>query len=154
MNAMHPVSIESLEQQLTDAIRAQGANHRETQLLRDNLAIRYRNAGHQAKSDELYRESGVCEHLRPVEDYIRSQGARVMGIGSYWSINCRTWVVFQDVILDAEALKKKFSLPDFVSVHTHRGTHDGSEHGLVCERHHDALIGVHPDLAETARVIR
>src|SRR5699024_3588097 len=110
--------------------------------------------GQQAESDELYCESGICQHLKPVEDYIRSHGARVLGIGTYWSSNCRTWVVFQNAMLDAEALKARFALPDFVKVYSHRGTHDGSEHGLVCERDHDALIGVHPHLAETARVIR
>ena len=147
-------SLHKLEQQFEETLRTRGTQHRDTQLLRDSLAIQYRNAGQHAKADELYRESGICEHLKPVEDYIRSLGVRVMGIGSYWSQNCRTWVVFQNALLDAEALRQRFHLPEFVKVHTHRGTHDGSEHGLVCERDHDALIGVHPDDAATARMVR
>jgi hypothetical protein len=33
--------------------------------------------------------------------------------------------------------------------HVHR-THDGSEQGLVCEFHPDALMGRHPDSASRA----
>jgi hypothetical protein len=97
--------------------------------------------------------SHVCEHLRPVEEYLRTQGAVVASVGTPWSRNCRTWVMFDGVVLDAAALKARFRLPEFVIVHSHRGTHDGSEHGLVCERDHDALIGLHPDLAAGAHVI-
>lgn len=147
-------NLHKLQQQYEETLRAHGTHHRETQSLRDSLAIQYRNAGESTKADELYRDSGICEHLKPVEDYIRSLGVKVRAMGSYWSRNCRTWVSFENAMLDAEALKKKFNLPDFVSVHTHRGTHDGSEHGLVCERDHDALIGLHPDDAQTARVVK
>lgn len=147
-------SLHKLQRQYEDTLHAQGAHHRETQRLRDSLAIQYRNAGEGAKADELYRDSGICEHLKPVEDYIRSLDVKVRAMGSYWGHNCRMWVYFENAMLDAEALMKKFNLPDFVSVHAHRGTHDGSEHGLVCERDHDALMGLHPDDAQTARVVR
>jgi hypothetical protein len=85
-------SKESLEQSLREAIATKGAAHRDTQLARDSLAIRYRNAGEAQKADELYRESGICEHLKPVEDYIRTLGVRVRAMGSYWSHNSRMWV--------------------------------------------------------------
>jgi hypothetical protein len=147
-------NLHKLRQQFEQTLRARGVHDRETQMLRDSLAIQYRNAGEPRQADELYRESGICEHLKPVEDYIRSLGIRVRAMGSYWSHNCRTWVFFENAMLDAEALKTKFNLPDFVSGHTHLGTHDGSEHGLVCDRDHDALMGVHPDDAQTARVVR
>jgi hypothetical protein len=71
-----------------------------------------------------------------------------------WSRNCRNWVVYENVILDAEGLRKKFGLADVVIVHSHRGTHEGSEHGLVCSRCHDALIGVHPtEVSAGVRVV-
>jgi hypothetical protein len=95
----------------------------------------------------------VCEHLRKVHDYLLSRGARVASVGRPWGRNCRTWVTFDGVVIDAAGLKAKFGLPACVVVHTHRGTHDGAEHGLVCEEHHDALIGRHPDLAAGARIV-
>jgi hypothetical protein len=147
-------NLHRLQRQYEETLRAHGAHHLETQTVRDSLAIQYRNAGDHAKADELYRESGICEHLKPVEDYIRSLGVKVRAMGSYWGRNSRMWVYLENATLDAEALKKKFNLPDFVSVHTHRGTHDGSEHGLVCERDHDVIMGVHPEDAQAARVVR
>jgi hypothetical protein len=147
-------NLHQLRQQYEQTLRARGVHDRETQTLRDSLAIQYRNAGEAQQADELYRESGICEHLKPAEDYIRSLGVRVRAMGSYWSHNSRIWVYFENAVLDAEALRKKFNLPDFVSVHTHRGTHDGSEHGLVCNVDHDALMGLHPDDAQTARVVK
>ena len=114
---------------------------------RNQLAIQYRNAGEHAKADALFIDTGVCEHLRPVETYIREQGGRVTYVGSPWSRNCRNWVYFEGVVLDGESLRRRFGLPDFIVVHAHLGTHDGHEQGLVCEQHHDALIGPHPQMA-------
>src|SRR4051812_42938502 len=105
-------------------------------------------------SDDSFANTGICDHLRPVEQYIRSQRVRVASVGSPWSRTCRTWVTFEGVVLDAAALKARFALPDFVIIHSHRGTHDGSEQGLVCERDHDALIGAHPEQATGLRLIR
>jgi hypothetical protein len=147
------VPIAKLEQHFAETLGAHGPKHRETQMTRDSLAIRYRNEGQYDKADELYRESGICEHLKPVEEYIRSLGVRVQAMGSYWSHDSRTWVYFEKATLDAESLIRRFKLPEFVKVHTHRGTHEGSEHGLVCQLDHDALIGVHPDQAEGAKVV-
>jgi hypothetical protein len=80
-------------------------------------------------------------------DHCRQAGGIVTYVGQPWSSNCRVWVYF-DALLDAEALKRRFALPECVHVHTHRGTHDGSEHGLVCEEHHDGVMGRHPDMVE------
>ena len=102
---------------------------------------------------ESTSEKRVCEHLRAVDEYIRGQGVRVAAVCTPWSRNCRNWVVYENVVLDAEGLRVKFELPEFVIVHSHRGTHDGSEHGLVCERCHDALIGLHPAVNAGVRVV-
>jgi hypothetical protein len=96
----------------------------------------------------------VCEHLRLVKEYILAQGAKVYSVGTPWSRNCRNWMYFENVVLDADALRARFSLPDFVVTHSHRGTHDGAEHGLVCDTCHDGLMGRHPELATDAAVIR
>jgi hypothetical protein len=31
-----------------------------------------------------------------------------------------------------------------IQLHDHRGTHDGSERGIVCTMHNDAIMGPHP----------
>jgi hypothetical protein len=86
----------------------------------------------------------ICEHLGPVLDDALAQGAKITFAGQPWSSNCRLWV-YLDVQLDVVALQTRFKLPPEVTVHTHRGTHDGMEHGLVCTQHQDAIMGFHPE---------
>jgi hypothetical protein len=102
---------------------------------------------------ESSSEKRVCAHLLAVDDYLRGQGVRVAAVCTPWSRNCRTWVIYDSVVLDAAGLRQKFDLPDFVIVHSHRGTHEGSEHGLVCSRCWDALIGLHPAVTVGVRVV-
>jgi hypothetical protein len=91
----------------------------------------------------------VCEHLRPLLQYLVSQGGKITFAGQPWSHNCRMWVYF-DAVLDCESLQQRFALPATVTLHDHRGTHDGAERGLVCEEHHDALMGIHPEYAASS----
>ena len=127
-----PPSVQQLEETFRNLVATLGADHPDARLARSSLAIRLRNLGKPERADALFADTGVCAHLRPVQDYIRSRGVRV---------------------LDVESLKSRFHLPAFVVVHSHRGTHDGAEHGLVCQQDHDALMGVHPELAGSARLI-
>ena len=85
----------------------------------------------------------ICEHLRQLEDHIKSKGFQETFRGKAWSDNCRTWVYF-DVVLDCDALIKRFGFPDCVKEHEHIGTHIGTEIGLVCEIHQDGVMGIHP----------
>jgi hypothetical protein len=154
--AIHRQSAEAaalLEEALAELSSARGVDPQHVSRVRDMLAIHYRNQNEPAKADALFGKTEVCEHLRPVDQYLRERGARVLSIGTPWSSNCRTWVTFGGVVLDVESLRKRFALPDFVVIHSHRGTHDGAEHGLVCTRHDDALVGVHPELASGLPVI-
>lgn len=121
---------------------------------RSSHAMRLRGLGRLDEADALFPMPSVCACLAPVEAYVRSLGVHVVDVSSPWSKNCRNWVSFDDVVLDGPALIKRFALPATIVVHTHRGTHDGAEQGLVCELHHDALIGAHPDLAKGAKTIR
>ena len=91
----------------------------------------------------------VCPHLQPVAEYLATTGVRVVSAGQAWSSNCRLWVYY-DVVLDCESLISRFRLPSIVTIHDHRGTHDGAERGLQCSEHHDALMGIHPEYAKTA----
>ncbi|HWE95551.1 MAG TPA: hypothetical protein VG269_16420 [Tepidisphaeraceae bacterium] len=96
--------------------------------------------------EEQPQHPNICEHLRPLLQYLLNQGAKITFAGQAWAHDCRVWVYF-DGVLECEALHKRLSLPATVIIHDHRGTHAGAERGLVCQEHHDALIGIHPDYA-------
>jgi len=57
-------------------------------------------------------------------------------------MNCREWVYF-DCFLDTAEIRKHLFFPEFIKDHSHRGTHDGQELGLVCTRCHDAIMGLY-----------
>jgi len=89
----------------------------------------------------------ICDHLKPLETALIASGHKETYRGTPWSRNCREWVYF-DVLLDTDALKNRFKFAPCVKVHSHRGTHDGTEHGFTCDEHHDAVMGVHPSRFE------
>ncbi|HEY8750926.1 MAG TPA: hypothetical protein VIM11_23280 [Tepidisphaeraceae bacterium] len=146
-------AVELLESSARTFATILGPRHPQTRLARSTLAIQLRNLGKFDRADAVFVDTGVCDHLRPVQDYIRSLGVRVLDVATPWSKNCRTWVYFDRVVLDVDSLKSRFNLPEIVAVHSHRGTHDGSEHGLVCQADHDALMGAHPETAGGIRFI-
>jgi hypothetical protein len=111
--------------------------------VRDGLAFLNRRAGREGMVDELYRKTGLCEHLSGVERYLRNQGGKLVSCGQPWSENCHIWVYF-DALLDCERLIQRLALEPCVQIHDHHGTHEGSERGLVCTIHHDAVMGQHP----------
>src|SRR5215813_6160941 len=84
----------------------------------------------------------VCEHLAPLEQALIDRGIVVTFRGQAWSMNCREWVYF-DCFLDAPAIRKQLSFPECVQDHSHRGTHDGQERGLVCTLCHDGIMGLY-----------
>lgn len=86
----------------------------------------------------------LCEHLEALERALLEAGVRETSRGQAWSENCREWVYF-DVLLDLAQCRRRFGLPGCVEEHIHRGTHDGSESGLVCAVHKDGVMGRHPD---------
>jgi len=120
-----------------------GPDQERIMMIRDGLSILYQRAGYEEKLKALYQDVGLCEHLQPAEKYLRDHGARVISAGRPWSANCHIWAYF-DAVLDCERLIKDLSLAACVQVHDHRGTHDGSERGLVCTVHQDGVMGPHP----------
>ena len=82
----------------------------------------------------------TCEHLRPLEQAILACGIRETFRGRAWSQNCREWVYF-DCFIDTAAVRQSINLPVCVVEHAHRGTHDGSERGFVCEDCQDGIMG-------------
>ena len=136
--------IAGLERSLGELSAARPPHDAELARVRDSLAICYRNRGQRDRAAKLYADVRVCEHLEPLRQHLIERGVTVTSAGQAWSSNCRMWIYF-DTVLDPAALREQFALPDFVTAHSHRGTHEGSEQGLVCNVHHDALMGRHPD---------
>jgi len=120
--------------------------------VRDGLTILYQRAGQDRKLGPLYADAAVCEHLQAADKYVRDQGAHVISAGRPWSANCHIWIYF-DALLDCERLIKGLGLAPCVQIHDHRGTHDGSERGIVCTIHNDGVMGPHPEDASPAAKI-
>ena len=122
-------------------------------IVRDGLSVLYQRAGLEEKLKALYQDTGLCEHLRTAESYVRDHGGRVISSGRPWSANCHVWVYF-DTLLDCDRLIKGLGLAPCIQVHDHRGTHDGSERGIVCTVHHDGIMGPHPaDAPASAKIV-
>lgn len=84
----------------------------------------------------------ICKHLQPVEIEVLKLNPKETFRGEAWSNECREWVYY-DCYIDTESLLKRLKLDKCVSVHEHRGTHDGCENGFVCNIHKDGIMGVH-----------
>jgi hypothetical protein len=84
----------------------------------------------------------VCEHLAPLEQALLLRNFTVTSRGQAWSKNCREWVYF-DCFLDIPAIQAHVRLPECVTTHSHRGTHDGQELGFVCTLCNDAIMGLY-----------
>jgi hypothetical protein len=117
--------------------------------VRDGLVFLYRRTGRESAAEDLFADVGLCEHLKPVERYVRAKGAKMVFCGQPWSDKCHLWAAF-DSILDCEGLMRVLKLDSCVQIHDHRGTHDGSERGLVCKVHNDGVMGPHPQDAGPA----
>lgn len=111
--------------------------------VREGLAFLYRQAGRESLGDQLYGDLGLCEHLQAAEHLLREGGVRLFSLSRPWSDNCHLWA-FYDAVIDCELLMARLRLDPCVQIHDHRGTHDGSERGLICSVHHDGLMGAHP----------
>lgn len=85
----------------------------------------------------------ICEHLNPVEEKIRAMGIPETFRGKPWSNVTGVWVYFDCQLLPG-LLMESLSLERCVKRHEHRGTHNGSELGLVCEKCDCGVMGVHP----------
>jgi hypothetical protein len=94
----------------------------------------------------------MCEHLQPLEDYIKAKKIPEIFRGQAWSNNCREWVYF-DCVLEPESLKAAFHLPSFVTTHENTDEKSGTELGLVCTQCKDAIMGLHPNHASSAKLL-
>lgn len=84
----------------------------------------------------------TCDHLRPLEDELLARGIAVTFRGRAWSRNCREWSYFA-CHLDVGAIRARLDLPACVVDHVNDDSRSGRERGLVCEEHHDAIVGAY-----------
>jgi hypothetical protein len=94
----------------------------------------------------------MCEHLKPLENYLVELGISETFRGQAWSKDCREWVYF-DCILKTDSLKYKFKLPPFIIIHENLDNKSGMEQGLVCTECKDAIMGLHPDFATSIKAV-
>ena len=82
----------------------------------------------------------LCEHLRTLESELKGAGIPETFRGQAWSHNCREWVYF-DCHLDVQSIRRRMNLAACVTDHENTDSHTGTERGLVCREHHDAIVG-------------
>jgi len=91
----------------------------------------------------------MCIHLKEMETYLRSQGAKETWRGQPWTERCREWIYF-DCVLNIESLQKKVLLDDCVTVHDYNDIKAGAELGFFCNQCEDAIMGIHPATSSAA----
>ena len=131
------------EQHLPDLLGAVGERDPAVMIMIDNLILWYRQAGRTAEAAALEREQWahlpVCEHLQPVEDYVRSGGGQIVGRGLWGGV-----IVSVAAYLDVAALQQRLRLASCVEVTELADPHYGWALGVRCAVHGDAIWGHHP----------
>jgi hypothetical protein len=83
----------------------------------------------------------MCEHLQELEAELIRKGVPETFRGLAWSRNCREWVYFT-CYLDLAAIRKRIILAPCVVDHLNDDPKSGTERGLCCEEHFDAIMGM------------
>lgn len=92
----------------------------------------------------------TCEHLNKLEKELISKQIEVTFRGQAWSENCREWVYFDCLFINLEKIIRRLELDNTnVKIHSHFGTHDGQEYGIICSACNDGIMGHHPDSVRT-----
>jgi hypothetical protein len=82
----------------------------------------------------------ICEHLQQLERELKNAGIKETFRGQAWSHNCREWAYF-DCHLDLHSIRQRIKFAECVIDHENADPHSGTERGLVCAEHYDAIIG-------------
>ena len=67
----------------------------------------------------------MCIHLKPLENYLQTQGIAETYRGQVWSKNCREWIYY-DAVLNPQKLKEKFQFDDTIKIHDYEDIKVGS----------------------------
>jgi hypothetical protein len=82
----------------------------------------------------------MCEHLIELERELLARGVTLVSRGAPWSRNCREWAYFA-CCLDIPALRKRLNFAPCIEDHENADPRSGTERGLCCSEHHDAIVG-------------
>lgn len=93
-----------------------------------------------------YKPNLMCEHLKPLENYLNVKNIPETFRGKPWSIHCNEWIYF-DCILNTTQLIAKFQFSAFVVVQQNDDPRTGTELGLFCTECNDAILGLHPEFS-------
>ncbi|MDN5211886.1 hypothetical protein QQ020_07480 [Fulvivirgaceae bacterium BMA12] len=97
----------------------------------------------------------TCKHLSKLEQELIHKAIKITYRGQAWGDNCREWVYFECIFVDLEQTMKRLELnQEKLEIHSHYGTHDGQEHGLVCKSCKDAIMGIHPASMEQGKFLK
>ena len=88
----------------------------------------------------------VCLHLINLENELVASEIKITFRGQAWSKNCGEWVYFDCIFLDlGKTIERLLLDKQLIKVHSHLGTHDGQEYGLICTKCNDGIMGLHPE---------
>lgn len=136
---------QSLKKNASSMKSAYGATSIEYVEALDKLAFYYRQNEDFESAHQVLLDVRVCRCLEPVYKYILESRAKITHAGQVWSKNCRIWIYF-DSLIDCDSLRQKFNLNETITTHVFCDNWQGSEKGFVCSVHHDALMGIHPNI--------
>lgn len=85
----------------------------------------------------------MCEHLHPVETYLKRLG-RKRRVRTQAGMADAPDPMLYNCVLDTQALITRFALPEYVEAFEALDTPGGEESGLVCHVCHEAISGAHP----------
>jgi hypothetical protein len=124
-----------------------GENSDEVFWFIQNLIILYRNLGRKAEADilartqiEKHRQANpICEHLKPIEDYLLLQGAKIElrvknKLEGTIQINVNAW-------LNCTSIREKLKIDSCVEKFEHHDVKSQSYRGFLCSIHRDSIQG-------------
>ena len=89
----------------------------------------------------------ICQHLRRLEAELIDRGIPETFRGKAWTQNCREWVYY-NCYLDTKKLLQRLPLSGCVTEHVNDDVRSGTERGLYCAEHHDAIVGLYEPLED------
>ena len=85
----------------------------------------------------------MCEHLNPVESYLKHLGRKPKLRSQDLVADVRNPMLY-NCVLDTEALITRFALPEYVEAFEALDAPSGEESGLICNICHESISGAHP----------
>ena len=89
----------------------------------------------------------ICRHLRTLEAELVDRGIPETFRGQAWTENCREWVYY-NCYLDTQKLLQRLPLSSCVIECVNDDVRSGTERGLYCTEHHDAIVGLYEPLED------